>query len=91
MPPIYDMQQHSTDPAQDGCFVKDIAERMLAHHTDGTVIATAEALGLDLQKGFFQDLSLFPGEDRLDNHRILSQNWVECVCLQSSWLREVLD
>ena len=64
---------------------------MLAHHTDGTVIATAEALGLDLQKGFFQDLSLFPGEDRLDNHRILSQNWVECVCLQSSSLREVLD
>ena len=30
--------------------VKDIAERMLAHHTDGTVIATAEVLGLDLQQ-----------------------------------------
>ena len=31
------------------CFV-EVAERMLAHHTDGTVIATAEVLGLDLQQ-----------------------------------------
>lgn len=30
--------------------VHDIAERMLAHHTDGTVIATAEVLGLDLNQ-----------------------------------------
>tara|TARA_R100001440_G_scaffold54157_1_gene73988 strand:+ start:5320 stop:5595 length:276 start_codon:yes stop_codon:yes gene_type:complete len=28
--------------------VRDIAEKMLAFHTDGTVLATAEVLGLDL-------------------------------------------
>lgn len=30
--------------------VRDLAERMLAFHTDGTVIATAEVLGLDLNQ-----------------------------------------
>ena len=38
--------EHSHDPGA----VQDIAERMLAYHTDGTVIATAEVLGLDLQQ-----------------------------------------
>ena len=30
--------------------MRDIAEKMMAFHTDGTVIATAEVLGLDLHQ-----------------------------------------
>lgn len=32
------------------CDTRQIAERYMAHHTDGTVIATAEVLGLNLQQ-----------------------------------------
>ena len=35
---------------QEPASVRDIAEKMLAFHTDGTVIATAEVLGLDLNQ-----------------------------------------
>ena len=31
--------------------VRDIAEKMMAFHTDGTVIATAEVLGLQKSTG----------------------------------------
>ena len=45
------MEAQATDhTAHQPSPVRDIAERMLAHHTDGTVIATAEVLGLDLQQ-----------------------------------------
>jgi hypothetical protein len=44
------MECEATDHIQAPVSVKDIAERMLAHHTDGTVIATAEVLGLDLSQ-----------------------------------------
>jgi len=41
-----EMSDHIQEPAD----VREIAEKMLAFHTDGTVIATAEVLGLDLNQ-----------------------------------------
>ncbi len=39
-----------SDHIQEPTAVREIAEKMLAFHTDGTVIATAEVLGLDLNQ-----------------------------------------
>ena len=43
---------------QEPASVRDIAEKMLAFHTDGTVIATAEVLGLDLNQLWDLDIKL---------------------------------
>ena len=45
-----EMQQAALEPSTCEAIVRDIAERMLSFHTDGTVLATAEVLGLDMNK-----------------------------------------
>ena len=45
-----DMDLHQLHEWEGQGSVRDIAEKMMAFHTDGTVIATAEVLGLDLHQ-----------------------------------------
>ena len=45
-----EMQEETAQQSTAHAMVRDIAEKMLSFHTDGTVLATAEVLGLDLNR-----------------------------------------